>query len=78
MGKKVENQLYPPGRKKGQEVELNKMCTIIKKNGTTTTVVGYGPQKACEMFIDSCRDNAKSLDIKLVSKYSILKYELKK
>ena len=78
MDKKVVNQLHPPGRKKSQEVELNKKCTVIKKNGTTTTVVGYGPQKACELFIDSCRDNAKSINIKLVSKYSILKYEMKK
>lgn len=74
---KTVNQLHPPRPKNGREVELNKRCTIIKKDGTTTSVVGYGAQKACEAFVSSTRDNAKKLNIELKSNYVILKHVVK-
>lgn len=74
---KIANQLHPPRPKNGREVELNKKCTIIKKDGTTTSVEGYGTQKACEAFVSSLRENAKRLNIQLKSNYIILKHVVK-
>lgn len=68
---KTANQLHPPCPKNGREVVLNKMCTIIKKDGTTTSVAGYGPQKACEALVHSFKENAKSLNVKLVGNYIV-------
>ena len=74
---KTVNQLHPPRPKNGREVELNKKCTIVKKDGTTTSVVGYGTQPACAVFVSSLRDNAKKLNIELKGNYVILKHEVK-
>lgn len=68
---KTTNQSHPPRPKNGREVELNKKCTILKKDGTTTSVAGYGPQKACEAFVFSMRDNARKLNIQLVGNYIV-------
>ena len=76
MGK-TANQLHPPRPKSGREVELNKKCTIVKKDGTTTSVAGYGTQKACEVFVSSLRDNAKKLGIELKGNYVILGHIVK-
>ena len=43
----------------------------MKKDGTTTSVAGYGPQKACEAFVFSMRDNARKLNIQLVGNYIV-------
>lgn len=77
MTKPVVNQLHPPRPKTGREVELNKRCTIVKKDGTTTSVAGYGTQKACEVFVHSMRENAKNLNIELKGNYVILGHEIK-
>ena len=74
---KIANQLHPPRPKNGREVELNKKCTIIKKDGTTTSVVGYGTQQACAIFVSSLRENAKKLNVQLKSNYVILKHVVK-
>ena len=65
------NKTSPPRPKNGREVELNKKCTILKKDGTTTSVAGYGLQKACEAFVFSMRDNARKLNIQLVGNYIV-------
>ena len=65
------NKKSPPRPKNGREVVLNRPCTILKKDGTTTSVAGYGPQKACEVFVHSMRDNARALNIQLVGNYIV-------
>lgn len=65
------NKKSPPRPKNGREVVLNKMCTIIKKDGTASSVAGYGPQKACEALVHSFRENAKFLNVKLVGNYIV-------
>lgn len=73
---RIINQRHPPRRKSGTDVELNKTCTIIKKDGTVSSVEGYGTENACKAFVNSIYTNAKNLDIKLVSKYKILKHKV--
>ena len=74
---KAVNQLHPPRPKSGREVELNKKCTIVKKDGTTTSVAGYGTLLACKLFVSSLRENAKKLNIELKGNYVILGHEVK-
>ena len=71
------NQLHPPRPKSGREVELNKKCSIVKKDGTSTSLVGIGTQPACKLFVHSMRDNAKKLGITLKGNYIILAHEIK-
>ena len=71
------NQRHPPRPKSRKDVELNKTCTILKKDGTVSSVEGYGTKPACTLFIQSLRENAKKLNIKLVSNYVILGHEVK-
>lgn len=77
MSKNIVNQLHPPRPKSRRDVELNKKCTIIKKDGTNTSVVGYGTRNACAVFTVSLRENAKKLDIELKGNYKILNHEVK-
>lgn len=74
---KTVNQLHPPRPKSGREVELNKKCTIVKKDGTTTSVTGYGTLPACRLFVRSLQDNAEKLNIELKGNYVILGHEIK-
>lgn len=74
---KTTNQLHPPRPKKRGVVELNKKCTMIKKDGVTSTVVGVGTKPALDIFLDSLRENAKRLDISLVGRYIIVNHEIK-
>ena len=71
------NKKSPPRPKNGREVVLNKQCTILKKDGTTTSVAGYGPQKACEAFVFSMKDNARKLNVQLVGNYIVKKTIIK-
>lgn len=71
------NKKSPLRPKNGREVVLNKMCTIIKKDGTASSVAGYGPQKACEAFVFSMKENAKNLNIQLVGNYIVKKTIIK-
>ena len=71
------NKTSPPRPKNGREVVLNKQCTILKKDGTTTSVMGYGPQKACEALVFSIRDNAKKLNVQLIGNYIVKKTIIK-
>ena len=73
----VANQLHPPRPKSGREVELNKKCSIVKKDGTNTTLVGVGTQPACKLFVSSLRKNAKNLNIELKGNYIILGHEIR-
>jgi predicted oxidoreductase len=77
MQHKISNQLHPPRPKHRDKVELNKKCTIIKKDGTNTSVTGYGTQNACAVFINSLRENAKKLGIVLQGNYIILGHEVR-
>ena len=77
MNVKTQNQLHPPKKKSREDVELNKKCTIIKKDGTNTSVVGYGTRNACAVFTTSQRENAKKLNIELVGNYKILNHVVK-
>lgn len=74
---KTANQLHPPRPKKRGEVELNKKHSIVKKDGTNTTLVGIGSKNACDLFIDSLRENAKRLSIELKGKYIVLAHEIR-
>lgn len=76
--KRIINQQHPPGhKKKGQEAPLNPTYTVMKDDGATSTVIGYGAPVACDLFIESLIDNAKKLNIKIVGKYHILKHKKK-
>ena len=77
MENRYLNQRNPPRPKSGREEDLNKTCTIIQKNGTTTTVEGYGTSNACAVFIQSLKNNAKNLGIELVGNYLILNHKVK-
>lgn len=77
MNIRTQNQLHPPKKKSRKDVELNKKCTIIKKDGTNTSVVGYGTRNACAVFTKTQRENAEKLNIKLVGNYKILNHEVK-
>ena len=74
---RIANQLHPPRPKSGRKVELNKKCSIVKKDGTSTSLMGIGTQPACKLFVNSLRDNAKKLNIELKGNYIILAHEIK-
>ena len=75
---KVLNQRHPPARKKkGQEAPLNPTHTVMKYDGPSSTIVGYGTPVACELFIESMKDNANKLGVELVGVYSILHHKVK-
>ena len=74
---KTANQLHPPRPKKRGEVELNKKHSIVKKDGTNTTLVGIGTKPACDLLIDTLYENAKRLDVELKGKYIVLAHEIR-
>lgn len=74
---KIANQLHPPRPKKRGEVELNKKCSIVKKDGVSTTVVGIGTKPACDLFVERQYENAKRLGIDLKGKYTVVNHEIK-
>lgn len=74
---KTINQRHPPRPKSRRDVDLNKTCTILKIDGTVSSVAGYGTKNACTVFVQSLRENAKKLNIKLVGNYVILGHKIK-
>lgn len=74
---RIVNQRNPPRPKLRRDVDFNKKHTIIKKDGTVTSVVGYGTRPACAVFINSLRENANKLGIDLKGNYLILGHEVR-
>lgn len=74
---RIVNQRNPPRPKLRRDVDLNKKHTIIKKDGTVTSVVGYGTRNACAVFVNSLKENANKLGISLKGNYLILGHEVR-
>ena len=72
---RTSNQLHPPRKKRG--VELNKKCTVIRKSGGTTATIFTGTDTACTVFIDSLYSNAEKLGGTLYGKYIKIGHEIK-
>ena len=69
------NQRNPPAKRDNSKP--NRECTIIKKDGRCTSVVGTGTKNACIVFVDSIKQNAKNIGVKLEGKYIILNHKVR-